>query len=122
MGRKTYESIGRPLPKRRNIVISRNRELAIEGVTVVSSLPEAISIAREENTDEIFVIGGASVYAEALPYATNLALTLLDAQDKDADAFFPQWKTEEWLETSRESRKKDPENPIDMTFMELVKR
>ncbi len=92
MGRKTYESIGRPLPKRENIVISRNAELKIEGAQVVSSLEEAISAAN----GDAFIIGGASVYAAALPIADELILTEIDADYPAADAFFPEFDKQEY--------------------------
>lgn len=92
MGRKTYESIGRPLPKRVNIVISRNAELKIEGVRVVSSLNEAIAAAN----GDAFIIGGASVYAAALPIADELILTEIDKDYPDADVFFPEFDKEEY--------------------------
>ncbi|MEQ1445325.1 dihydrofolate reductase, partial [Salmonella enterica] len=77
MGRKTYESIGRPLPERHNIVISRDSSLEIEGVTVVSSVEEAINSAG--NVDEIMVIGGGSIYRAFLPLAKRLYLTFIEA-------------------------------------------
>ena len=95
MGRKTYESIGRPLPKRENIVISRNTELKIEGVHVVSSLDEAIAAAN----GDAFIIGGASIYAAALPLADELILTEIDMTYPGADVFFP--KFDPSLYTSR---------------------
>lgn len=90
MGRKTYESIGRPLPKRENIVISRNAELKIEGVMVVSSLKEAISAAN----GDAYIIGGASIYAAALPMADELVLTEIDMDYPGADVFFPEFDSE----------------------------
>lgn len=90
MGRKTYESIGRPLPKRENIVISRNVGLKIEGVKVVSSLKDAISAAR----GDAFIIGGASVYAAAIPIADELILTEIDMEYPGADVFFPEFDSE----------------------------
>ncbi len=92
MGRKTYESIGRPLPKRENIVISRNTELKIEGVRIVSSLDEAIVAAN----GDAFVIGGASIYAAALPIADELILTEINMTYPGADVFFPEFDKEEY--------------------------
>lgn len=90
MGRKTHESIGRPLPGRTNIVITRDRGREIFGCTVVSSLTEAIEKAREIDADEIFVIGGGQIYLEALPQADRLYLTLIHAII-DGDTFFPEY-------------------------------
>jgi dihydrofolate reductase len=86
-GRKTYESIGKPLPNRRNIVVSR-QSLALEGCEVVRDLPAAVALARE--TDDCpFVIGGAQIYAEALPLTTRLYLTEID-RDVEGDTLFPE--------------------------------
>lgn len=90
MGRKTYESIGRPLPKRKNIVISRNTELKIDGVQVVQTLNEAIAAAE----GDAYIIGGASIYAAALPIADELILTEIDNDYPGADVFFPQFDKE----------------------------
>ena len=94
MGRKTYESIGRPLPKRTNYVISRTPGLSIEGVTVCKSLDEALGLAQQEPAggDEIFVIGGGEIYAQALPKADKLYLTVVDS-DETGDIFFPDYST-----------------------------
>jgi dihydrofolate reductase len=99
MGRKTFESIGRPLPGRRNIVISRNPDYEANGCEVYSSLEQAIEAAHE--TDGCpFVIGGAGVYAEALPLATRLYITIID-RDIPGDTYFPRFDASEWEETQR---------------------
>jgi dihydrofolate reductase len=93
MGRKTYESIGRPLPGRTNIVLSRQRTSGVrKAVREARSLTEAFRIA-ERNTggNEIFVIGGASVFRQALPFADKLYLTIVEAEFPEADAFFPDY-------------------------------
>lgn len=87
MGRTTFESIGKPLPNRRNIVLSSNEGLSIDGVTVVHSPEEAL---KEAGDGEVFVIGGARVYELFLPQAHTLYLTLID-DEKDADTFFPDY-------------------------------
>ncbi len=87
MGRKTYESIGRPLPKRVNIVISRDGQLKIDGVQVVSSLEDAIAAAN----GDAYIIGGASIYAAALPIADELILTEIDMDYPGADVYFPEF-------------------------------
>ena len=86
MGKRTYESIGRPLPNRTNIVVSRDPDLVIEGVTIVRSLEDAIDIAEGE---EVFIIGGGQMYALGLPLADKLYMTLIDQEDKEADVYFP---------------------------------
>jgi dihydrofolate reductase len=103
MGRATYESIGKPLPKRRNIVVSRRAGLSIAGVEVVGSVGEAIALARTDD-DAPRVIGGGQIYAETLPLATRIYLTELDG-DVDGDVFFPEIARDEWVVS--ESRRGD---------------
>lgn len=117
MGRKTFESIGRPLPGRQNVVISRNRELNIEGVSVVESIDEALNLLANE--PEIMIIGGGSIYSACLPLASKLYLTFIDAQI-DGDTQFPQWSNE-WQEQSREHYSADEKNSYAMDFVVLEK-
>ncbi|WP_113654766.1 dihydrofolate reductase [Pedobacter namyangjuensis] len=119
MGRKTYDSIGRPLPNRRNVVITRNTALKIEDVEIVTSLEDAISLC--ENEKEIFIIGGAEIYKEALALTDTIYLTTVH-QHYDADAFFPEIKSEDWLEIDSESHKADEKNKVDYTFSTLKRR
>ena len=104
MGRKTFESIGRPLPGRQNIVITRNPDWRAEGVTAVSSLEAALEIAAgvaaEEGAQEVMVIGGAEIYRQALPLAERLYVTEVDAE-VTGDAFFPVLDGT-WREASRD--------------------
>ena len=99
MGRKTFESIGRPLPNRRNIVISRNPDWQHAGVETASSLALAVELA---GAGEAYIIGGAQIYVEALPLAAKLIVTEIDA-DYECDAFFPAIEPGVWNEVSRES-------------------
>ncbi len=99
MGRKTFESIGRALPGRRNIVITRNKEYAVEGIEVVYSLDEALRVTAQET--EVFIIGGGEIYAQGLPLADRLYLTEV-AQSPVGDTFFPEISAEQWRETARE--------------------
>ncbi|HKU36852.1 MAG TPA: dihydrofolate reductase [Polyangiales bacterium] len=99
MGRATFDSIGKPLPKRRNIVVSRQPGLSIEGADVVSSLEQAIALARSED-DAPRVIGGGQIYAEALPLATRIYLTELDAE-VDGDRWFPELDLRQWQISER---------------------
>ena len=99
MGRKTYDSIGKPLNNRRNIVISRDSSLKIDGVEVVNSLEKAISMVKEGL--EIFIIGGEQIYSMALSLATHLYITKVDGHFK-GDAFFPDLDQKEWKEIARE--------------------
>ena len=102
MGRATWDSIGKPLPKRPNIVISRNRALALPGARVVASLAEALALARADGDDAPRVIGGAQIYAEALPLATRIYLTVLD-DAYEGDVRFPELDPAEWV--CREERR-----------------
>jgi len=107
MGRKTYQSIGKPLPGRTNIVVSRNRDLAFDGAEVVTSLDDALAIAAgAEGGDDAMVIGGAEIYALALSGATRLVLTEV-AAEIDGDTYFPDFDRREWRETARESVETD---------------
>jgi dihydrofolate reductase len=98
MGRKTWESIGRPLPGRQNIVITRNASYDAVGATVVGSLDAALTAAA--NADEIFVIGGAEIFKDALGRASRLVATEIDA-DIDGDTWFPALPGNEWKEIER---------------------
>lgn len=97
MGRKTFESIGKPLPKRRNIVITRQAEFHADGCEVVQSLEAALQLAK--GTEEIMIIGGASLYTLALPIAQRLYLTIID-HAYAGDAYFPAWQESEWQITA----------------------
>ncbi|MBV1777096.1 dihydrofolate reductase [Burkholderiaceae bacterium DAT-1] len=103
MGRKTWDSIGRPLPNRHNIVITRNPEWRAEGADVVHTLDEAIAKA---GSGEIFVIGGATLYGEALAFADRLYLTEIDAEI-EGDAWFPVWPKDQFRETSRQTHQNE---------------
>ncbi|MGO1297663.1 MAG: type 3 dihydrofolate reductase [Vibrio sp.] len=117
MGRKTYDSIGRPLPGRPNIVISRDSELLIEGVSTVTSIDEALALTAEY--EEVMVIGGGSIYAACLPRADRLYITEIKA-DLSGDTHFPDWG-KGWRETHREHYAADEKNQYDMEFV-IVER
>ncbi len=114
MGRKTFESLKGPLPKRRNIVITRDKNYKTNGIEVVHSLEEALGQIRTEK--EVFIIGGAEIYKQAIDYADKLYITHVDAIDKKADSFFPEIIPIVWNEVSHIEHKKDAENPFDYTF------
>ncbi|HQV90896.1 MAG TPA: dihydrofolate reductase [Phycicoccus sp.] len=101
MGRKTFDSIGRPLPGRRSIVITRDREWRVPGVEVAHSFDEALDLAGP--ADRVFVIGGGEVYAVALPFADHLELTEVDAEP-EGDTWFPEWDPAQWREVARDQR------------------
>ena len=121
MGRKTFESIGRPLPNRRNIVITRDESYMYAGVDVVHSLDEALKRARttldKNDGKEIFVIGGAEIYKQSIAIADRLYITHIGAEDKDADSFFPEIKKNEWQEISREEHEPDEKNKYQYAFV-----
>ena len=119
MGRKTYDSIGKPLPNRRNIVITRQKGLQLEGVEVVNSLDEALAICKEEN--QVFIIGGAEIYKTALPLTHKIELTRVH-QEFEADAFFPELDNETWKEVWKEDHLPDEKNKFAYTFSTLERR
>jgi dihydrofolate reductase len=120
MGRKTYESIGRPLPNRINIVITRANDFHAEGIKVVNSLPAALELAAAETlisgAEEVIVIGGAEIYKLCLPLAERLYVTLVHA-DVDGDARFPEWDRQAYQEIGREDFSADGPNPYDYSFV-----
>jgi dihydrofolate reductase len=115
MGRLTYESIGRPLPGRRNLVMSHDRQLQISGCTVVSDLDAAIAAAA---ATELQVIGGAKVYEQALPRAERIYLTRVHA-NVTGDTYFPALDPGEWIEVSREPRPADERHAYAYSFIVL---
>lgn len=116
MGRLTYESIGKPLPGRRNVVITRDTAFAAPGCEVVNSIEAALAAVAD--VEEVMVIGGASFYHQMLPQADRLYLTFIDA-DFDGDAWFPQWDAGEWREMEREEHAPDERNPHAYAFVVL---
>lgn len=122
MGRKTYESIGRPLPGRTNIVISRQPDLHIEGVKVLDSLDAAIRHAENicliNGVDEAVVMGGAEIYALALPKADRLYMTQVHAE-VHGDAYFPEIDLNDWQELGRDDFSASGANPYDYSFVVL---
>ncbi len=119
MGRKTFDSVGKPLPNRRNVVITRDTELKIEGAEVVNSLDEALAITKTEEKP-VFIVGGAEIYRQALPKTDKLYLTTIH-NHFDADTFFPSFNRNEWKVISSESHKADEKNKYDYTF-EVLER
>ncbi|MEE4297215.1 MAG: dihydrofolate reductase [Wenzhouxiangella sp.] len=119
MGRKTYESIGRPLPGRKNIVVSRSAPLLPAEVEVADSLSGALE--RVAPGEQAMVIGGGQIYAEALPLANRLELTLIDAEI-DGDTHFPELDERDWLVTGLQSRPADARNAHALRFVSLTRR
>lgn len=118
MGRKTYESIGRPLPGRRNIIITHNATYAADGCETASSLGNALA-ACSGTAEEIFVIGGAQIYAEALPRAQRLYLTEIRAEFA-GDARFPEFDRRAWRETARERHRTEEGIEFDFAVYDRI--
>ncbi|KEQ28861.1 dihydrofolate reductase [Pedobacter antarcticus] len=119
MGRKTYDSIGKPLPNRRNIVISRQQDLEIPGIEVVSCLEDATALCNSE--EEVFIIGGAQIYTAALAVTGKLEITIVEG-DFEADTFFPETDPAQWKEVSRTAFPADEKNQLNYTFLTLIRR
>jgi dihydrofolate reductase len=115
MGRKTFESLGKPLPNRTNILITRDKNYKAEGCVVVNSLKEALVTAAKEDENP-FILGGAEIYKQAMPFTDKLDLTFVHHQF-DADVFFPEIDKTIWRETSREDYKADEHNKYDYSFV-----
>ncbi len=125
MGRKTFESIGKPLPGRHCVVITRDSTLNIEGARVVHSLDEALAvgagIARETGADEIFIGGGGEIYAASMPIADRLEITSVDLEP-EGDAFFPRIDSALWREEKRATFTKSADDEAAFDFISYVRR
>ena len=120
MGRLTFESFGaKPLPGRRNIIISRNPDYHAEGIDVFTSINDALQATRDD--DEIMIIGGMSLYKQSLPLADRLYMTLVHA-DVEGDAWFPEFDLNEWKESERKDFSADEKNPHAYSFICLDKK
>jgi dihydrofolate reductase len=121
MGRKTYESIGRPLPGRTNIVLTRDEGYQADGIVLTGSLENALDLAASEGAEEVMIIGGSNIYAQALDHSGRLYLTLVDAE-YEGDAWFPEIDMEKWQQVSTEAHSADEKNPVDYRFMIFEKK
>lgn len=121
VGRKTFESIGKPLPGRQTIVVTGNSNFEAPGCLIAHSLEEAIALAEERGEQEVFVCGGAAVYAQALPIADRLYLTLVHAET-EADTLFPEWEQDKWIERESFHHRADEKNQYSFTFKLLARR
>lgn len=115
MGRKSYESIGRPLPKRTNIVVTRNLFFIASNCLITHTVEEALALAQENDEEEVFIIGGAQIYELSLPYLDRLYLTEVDLE-VEGDTFFPQLNMAEWQLVSEDPRKASGKNEHDYNF------
>ncbi|WP_276868340.1 dihydrofolate reductase [Bacteroides heparinolyticus] len=121
MGRKTFESLPKgALPNRRNIILTSRKDAVYPGAEVFSSLEDALNKCRPD--EHIYIIGGASVYRQALPIADALCLTEVDAEAPQADAYFPAVDLEIWQEKSRESHFADEKHPYPYAFVDYIRR
>jgi dihydrofolate reductase len=120
MGRKTFESLGKPLPNRTTIIITRNLNYKVDGCIVVNSLENAIIAAREDENP--FILGGGEIYKQALDYADALDLTFVHHSFDEADTFFPAIDFTQWQETYREDFKADEKHNYDYSFVNYKKK
>jgi dihydrofolate reductase len=119
MGRKTFDSIGRPLPGRITVVVTRNKGLNVEGCIVAHSLQEAIAACDGDR--EIFIVGGAQLYTQALPLADTLYITEI-RQEVAGDARFPEFDMKDWQEVARERRSQQEPQPLEYDFVTCRRR
>jgi dihydrofolate reductase len=119
MGRKTHEAVGRVLPDRKNIIITRDAAYQAEGCVIVHTIEDAIAAAQGD--DEVFVIGGAEIYKLALPYAQKMLLTFIDVAPQ-ADAYFPEFDESEWRIVDSVPHEKDGEHPYQFIFKTYERR
>jgi dihydrofolate reductase len=121
VGRKTFESIGRPLPGRRMIVVTRDRNYKAEGCDLAHSVEDATRLARERGESEAFICGGAEIYAQSIEIADRMYLTFVDAEVA-ADTFFPEFDEQKWDELESVYQPADEKNQYPFTFKLLVRR
>ncbi len=120
MGRTTFESIGKPLPDRRNIIITRNAEFRAPGCDIVHSIEQALALTQQE--PESMIIGGASLYAQTLALAQRLHLTLVHTTLTEGDAFFPSFDWNDWVIVEREDHEADERNEFNYSFLTFDKK
>jgi dihydrofolate reductase len=119
MGRKNYESLGKPLPNRVNVVVTRNRDYRAPGCTIVHSLADGLAVAQGDT--EVFIFGGAELYAQALTVTDRMYLTLVHA-NVDGDTFFPGFDRSPWREVERVRHEADADHPYAFSFVKLERR
>lgn len=122
MGRKTYESIGRPLPKRLNIIVSRKGYEAPEGVLVVDSIEKGYEVAKEQGAEKCFVIGGGQIYAQAMQIADEMVITHVHTVIEDADTYFPVIDPSIWQVAERSETHTDPETGYNFEFVTYTRK
>ncbi|MCL4114965.1 UNVERIFIED_CONTAM: hypothetical protein GTU68_062000 [Idotea baltica] len=116
MGRKTFESIGRPLPNRKNIILTRDKEYTQEKCLIINSVQEILNFAKSKPHYEIFIIGGAQIYNEFLPHADRLYITKVNAELTNLDAFFPKWNEQKYKRIAHKNFAQDSKNEFEFDF------
>ena len=121
MGRRTAQSLGRPLPGRANLVMTRSGQAPFEGMQAVADIEHALAAVAELEAGELCVIGGGEIYREWLPLADVLQLTFVDTVIDGADAWFPEWDAAQWRETTREKHAADARHAFGFEFVEYAR-
>ena len=119
MGRKTFESVGRPLPGRENIIVTRNKDFLFDGCTIVNSLNEAIETTN--GNEQVFIAGGGEIYTEALPLVGIIYLTRVH-HEFEGDTYFPDLNENEWVEVFREDHQKDEKHAFDFSILTFERK
>ena len=121
MGRKTFESIGRPLPNRTNIIVS-NTLNEVAGCYVCNSLKDAVSLGKEHTNDEVILIGGAKIFEEGMKIINKLVISWVDADQLKGDVYFPNFDMNDWVEVSSDTYQKSDSNEYSFKISEYIKR
>lgn len=121
MGRKNYESIGRPLPNRTSVIITRNKDYKAEGCIIVNSIEEALEVAKSNGETEAFIIGGGEIYRSSLDITQTIYYTEVH-ESFEADTFYPHLEENIWVETSREYHTKNEKNAYNFSFVKYQKK
>jgi len=121
MGRKTFESLGNPLPHRDSWIVTRNKDYSAEGITTFHDLHEAIEAAEKSGLETVFILGGGEIYRQSMQIMDKLIITEVH-EDFDGDTFFPEIDMNVWKETSREEHKADEKNKYDFAFVQYERK
>lgn len=122
MGRKTFESIGRPLPNRKNIILTQNKKYEQDKCLIINNIQDVLNLAQSKPHYEIFVIGGAQIYKQFLEHADRLYITEVDTKIEDLDAFFPKWDKSNYKRIGHKEFQKDEKNEFDFEFSVFEKK
>lgn len=123
MGRKSYEAVGKPLPNRLNIIITRNKDYAAENCLVLHSLHEALDLASQQKQQEVFILGGGEIYRQALNKGWVDRIYLTEIKESfEGDTYFPELDMSQWQESKREEHQADEQNPHDFAFVILERK